>query len=203
VCFNGGSAGDFLIALCAPQNNNMYQIDDNGCVRIHNHYFKNITEKTYKKTLTIDDLDVSKLLRVDNSHFYHKFYNNLANEIYYINYPDNLNSTIVQTYIDKRHAGNLESFFNQHIYSIPNTIRQKVNLNNAKQTFEIMWLKNLRSWQQELTLKSINFQDFFDIKKTQQLVEQLTQSSIANEELFLNTYQTWLNKNRNLQQLFL
>ena len=203
MCFNGGSAGDFLIVLCAPQNNNLYYVDLNGCVQISNYYFKNMTEKIYKNTSTVDDLDTSKLLKVENSHFYHKFYNDLANKIYYINYADNINSTILQTYIDKRHAGNIESFFNKHSNSIPDSIRKNLHVDNVKQVFEILWLKNLKSWQQNLTLEPINLQDFFDIKKMRQIVEQLTQSSIVNEELFLSTYQTWIQKNKNLQQLFL
>jgi hypothetical protein len=127
----------------------------------------------------------------------------LANKIYYINYADNINSTILQTYIDKRHAGNIESFFNKHSNSIPDSIRKNLHVDNVKQVFEILWLKNLKSWQQNLTLEPINLQDFFDIKKMRQIVEQLTQSSIVNEELFLSTYQTWIQKNKNLQQLFL
>jgi hypothetical protein len=66
-----------------------------------------------------------------------------------------------------------------------------------------MWLKNLKSWRQNLALEPINLEDFFDIKKMRQIVEQLTQSLIVNEELFLNTYQAWILKNKNLQQLFL
>jgi hypothetical protein len=172
-------------------------------INLCNEYFKSTIEEIYKNNLTTSDIDLFKVQEVENSHYYLPFFNDIANKVYYIDYPDNLNSIILDTYINKRWHGADDAFLNAHITSIPFTLRKNITANNVRKTFEVLWLKHLKIWRTINNIEAINFKDLFNINQTTQLVELLTQKPITNKELFNSTYQTWQRKNQNLIQLCL
>jgi hypothetical protein len=194
ICFNGGSAGDLIKGLCLGQ----YQLESTGAVFFKNQYFKDITKKIYYQTASKNDIDIQKICTVDNTHFYMDFYHDLAKQIFYIDYPDHLQSSILTAVNNKRHQGNWQSFLEWALYSIPKPLQAKITADNTIDVFKILWSKNLQGWRKNPRMCPINFVDFFDSDKLKGIIEMVSNTTITNYDFFKHNHQSWLEKNSDL-----
>ena len=199
ICFNPGSAGDLLKSLCIEKS--QYQLESHGGVLIKNEYFKNISKKIYYQSATWHDIDLELLYPVENTHFYIDFYHKIANNIFYINYPNHLQAEILNTVKQKRHHDDWGKFIAWHLYSIPEQLKKYVTVETVEDIFNIMWLKNLRGWQNN-NLIPIELSDFFNYNKMQNIVEKVSGKKIQNINEFDLTYFDWIKSNNNLSKLF-
>jgi hypothetical protein len=203
IVFNGGSAGDFLKALCLEQlQPTNYNLTEFGQVVFHVEYFKSITKQHNTCTQHLLDIDLTKINDVDNTHYYFTWYDSFAKS-YYIDYPDNMHSDIINLYFHKAHNNNINSFYDCHIKSVPDVFKSYATPNNILEISMISWRKNLKSWRNNSKLTKINLVDFFEINKMKSIVEQLCNCSINNTHLFLQSWQSWVDKNKSLEESLL
>jgi hypothetical protein len=200
ICFNPGSAGDLLKALCIE--NSQYKLESHGGILIKNQYFKIISKEIYYQSAACHDIDLELLCPVENTHFYIDFYHKIANKIYYINYPTHLQAEILNTVKHKRYHDDWNEFITWHLYSVPDKLKKYVSVETAADVFNIMWLKNLRGWQNNNNLIPIELCDFFDYYKMQNIVEQVSCKRIQNINDFNLTYYDWIKVNSKLAELF-
>ena len=200
ICFNPGSAGDLLKSLCIEKS--QYQLESHGGVLIKNEYFKNISKKIYYQSATWHDIDLELLYPVENTHFYIDFYHKIANKIFYINYPNHLQVEILNAVKHKRYHNDWNEFIAWHLYSIPEQLKKYVTVETAADVFNIMWLKNLRGWQNNNNLIPIELSDFFNYNTIQNVVEKVSGKKIQNINEFNLTYYNWIKSNNKLSELF-
>jgi hypothetical protein len=200
ICFNAGSAGDLLKILCNDQliQNNNYYLESHGAIQIENQYFKKISKEIYYKSNTIDDIDFQKCFKIENTHFYLPAYHQITHRVFYIDYPDEYQTNILNAVNIKRHCGDWSVFLKNNLYSIPEPLHSKIKLDNVIEVFNIMWMKNLRGWQNNNLLEPLNFLDFADSTKLQDIVKNICGIKILNHEIFDDIYQRWLEKNSSL-----
>lgn len=201
IVFTGGSAGDLLKALCLNQDG-LHEVSHAGRIDLHQEYFKDVAEWVYKKQMTVEQMDASKLSWVENSHHYMDFFHDVARHVYFIDYPNQLARSILEIYIEKREHGNPENFLNNHRYSIPVELQRRVTPDNVVDVFEKIWIKNLNSWRNNSQMTAVKLQDFFNSSSMKLLVEQVSGRPITDLERFNQHHQAWLDKNHRLRQLF-
>lgn len=206
IIFNSATAGDFLMSLCCSQipnySLNFKQIET-GRMIVKNAYFKNISQQLYYDPTLIVEWDFTKLHPVENSHYWVDAYRDLTPTCVYINYPHQIQESIMDLYIEKVFDNDVQKMLD---YNLPNMIpafRSKITVNNAKQVHNILWLKNLKAWSNNGNLTPIELKDFFYKDKLETLVEMLTNNKIINQLLFDDIYNNWISKNTRLRNLFL
>jgi len=196
ICFNGGSAGDLLKALClSAWNLDLSAVDLTGRVDFKNRYFKAYSKSIWNKKCLSDDIKWDLMCPVENTHFYLPFYTDIAKKLYYINYNESINHVILKEYLRKRHENNWTLFFDYHIDSIPVKLQEYVNHENCQTVFEIQWIKNLKSWRSNRNLVPIEFTDMLDRHRMLEIVQTITDKCIDNIELFDKIYLNWKNNN--------
>jgi len=202
ICFNGGSAGDFLAGMCSEQllGKATYEIRANGMSQLSST-FKSMTKANYYSDTVPDSLE--NTLPVENTHFYLDYYPEIARQLFYIDYPDDLARDIVQIFMIKRFNNNpaLLSDFIKESYAEP--LRSKINSDNILDVCKINWLKNVRSWRSNARLKPLYLKDYFDQSSFYHMVETVCQCKIQNHDALALGYSDWISKNAQLKQLFL
>ena len=204
ICFNGGSAGDFLKALCLlAWDLDISTLDHNGRVEFEDHYFKKFCKNIYNKTdaLSIEQIDWDLVYPVENSHFYLPCYTDLAKKLYYINYADSANPVILNEYLRKRHRNSWAHFLDYHIEFIPTKLQKHVNEQNCQQVFEINWMKNLKAWRSNTDLLPVEFKDLLDRNQILDIVQTITDKKINDTVAFDRLYLSWKNNNSRLIEL--
>ena len=80
ICFNGGSAGDFLAGICSEQLLGVtpYKIFNNGLAEL-SHKFKKAAEVNYYSSDA--SVNVSNTLPVENTHFYLDYYPQISHKL--------------------------------------------------------------------------------------------------------------------------
>lgn len=201
ICFNAGSAGDLLLALCLSQLNLSYDcfLDTNGAINLKKQYFKEITKQIYYKHNTPTDIDYNKVNPIENTHYYLDLYTNIAEQIYFIDYPDHYQFKILESFKKKRHQDSWLNFLEYNKNSLPKFAQQKVTINNVVEIFSKRWNRNLIGWRANSHMIPINFLDFFNTTKMQNIVEKIINQPIIYNEVFQTTYQSWLEKNQDLK----
>jgi hypothetical protein len=202
ICFNGGSAGDFLAGMCSEQllGKSTYQIRANGILALSST-FKGMTKANYYNDTVPDNLE--NTLPVENTHFYLDYYPEIAHQLFYIDYPDHIARDIVQIFMLKRFNDDpalLADFIKQN-YTEP--LRSKITSDNILDVCKINWLKNVRSWRNNPTLKPLYLKDYFDQSSFYHMVETVCQCDIQNHDALALGYSDWISKNTRLKQLFL
>jgi hypothetical protein len=208
ILFNGGSAGDFLKAISLGQLNqtkNFVTVNDQGRAQLSNDYFKKLCSSSYAiKTMPV--IDFIKVTQVENSHHYLPELDQLAESIWYIDYPDEIQEQIINVYIKKARKNNINFVWQREVElgilnNIPEQMKSKINQDNIVKVLNIHWLKNLRGWRNNPKLLPIQLADFFDLKKFTSIVSNVSKTSI-NQELLEQQYQLWYNQNSELQGIF-
>lgn len=200
--FTGGSGGDFLKMLCCrqlyPEFN--FQLTPAGMIDFNDHYFKDNSQRFFEGDQS--QLDYDRVHLVDNSHYYLENYANIADQLFFIDYPDSIVEVIVDIYIKKRFSGDLELFFNDHYSSLPETMKKYVNKENLVQISPTLWLKQLKVWRENTVLTPVQLSDFFNSQKLKIACETIMQSPIRDTALFDNDHNEWLEKNQKLIEIF-
>ena len=104
IIYNGGAAGDFLKSVCIDQLGASadYEINSEGMMESRQHYFKDFVETCYNNgPNSISQLDYSQTSPVENSHFYFESLQSVTDSLFYIDYPDQLQSEILKLYRKK------------------------------------------------------------------------------------------------------
>ena len=204
ICFNGGSAGDLLKALCLlTWNLDLSIVKQPGRIDFNSQYFKMFCEDIWNKKYCIDDIDWNLVCPVENSHYYLPFYKEVAEKLYYINYNDSANCVILKEYLRKRHNNDWAHFLDRHIESIPVELQHHINHDNCQRVFEIQWIKNLKSWRSNTNLMPIEFVDMLDRNRMLDLVQTITDKKLHNTDMFDNIYQNWKDNNSVLVELII
>lgn len=202
ICFNGGSAGDFLKALCLlAWDLDVSELDQNGRIEFENHYFKKFCEGVYRKNNVIENINWNSVFPVENSHFYLPCFIDLANKLYYINYDDAINPVILNEYLKKRHRNSWSHFYDYHINFIPDKLQKHVNSENCQQVFEINWIKNLKGWRSNPNLLPIELTDLLNRNQALNIVQTITDKKFNDTTLFDKVYTAWKNNNSTLCEL--
>jgi hypothetical protein len=200
ICFNSGSAGDMLVALCLSQLHNYsnFFLDTNGAINLERQYFKQITQQIYYKNLNQSDIEFSNVNPIENTHYYLDFYTSIAKQIYYIDYPDSYQIKILESVKKKRHNDSWEDFLEFNKEFLPEFAKQKVTIDNMIDIFLARWNRNLSGWKNNPHIIPVNFLDFFNATKIQAIVEKIIQRPLTDPNVFLTIWQSWLEKNQNL-----
>lgn len=202
ICFNGGSAGDFLAGVCSEQlfRAPSYKISNNGTAELSS-MFKHITKVDYyNKDVSVD---LSDAMPVENTHFYLDYYPQIARKLYYIDYPDEISRDIVKIFMAKRFDNNPEQMANFMKQWYAESLQSKLNANNVVDACKINWTKNVKSWRNNSLLEPLYLRDYFDRSTFYNMVETVCQRKIKNYETLNASYDGWISKNDQLRQLFL
>jgi len=201
ICFNSGSAGDLLRSLCLDQLTDAadYHLDSNGAVNLEKQYFKEITKQIYYQQRVRDDIDLTQVTAIENTHYYLDFYPELTQRIYFINYPDHYQVKILESVKKKRHNNSWENFLESNREYLPEFARDRATINNVIDVFGRRWQQNLKGWRNTAGMIPIEFTDFFDSKKMQLIVETVIAGPLTDPVAFLAAHQQWLEKNQDLQ----
>lgn len=202
ICFNGGSAGDFLTGICSEQLSGLptYTITNTGMAEL-SHKFKNATEVNYHSSDAW--VDLSNAMPIENTHYYLDYYPQIAQKLFYIDYPDKISQDIVNIFMFKRFANDTERMANFMKQSYTDSMRSKLNASNIVDACKINWTKNIRSWRKNPLLEPLHLRDLFDRSTFYNMVETICQCKIKNYKTLSTGYNNWLEKNDRLKQLFL
>ena len=202
ICFNGGSAGDFLAGICSDQllGSSAYTIRNNGVVELSST-FKHITKADYFNSNA--SVDSSNTLPVENTHYYLDYYPKIAHKLYYIDYKDAMSRDIVDIFLFKRFANDRVRMADFMKSSYTEPIQSKLNASNIVDACEINWTKNIRSWRNNTLLEPLYLQDLFDRSIFYNIVETVCQCKVKDYEKLAAGYDLWISKNNRLRQLFL
>lgn len=200
ICFNSGSAGDLLKALCLSQIDARYgfSLEPQGAILIENQYFKSVTEKIYHRHLDSKDIDLSRVSPVDNSHYYLDFYPDITKNLYYIDYPDSYDIKILETVKKKRYDDDWGRLLEKNLKHFPFLKRSRIKHEDIQKMFLVQWRKNLSGWRNNSLLQPINFLDFFESEKIQSVVEKIINRPLSKVEVFRSVYDAWFEKNIHL-----
>jgi hypothetical protein len=202
ICFNGGSAGDFLAGVCSEQllGKSTYQLRNSGLAQLSST-FKDITEANYYGNTVA--VNLTNTLPVENTHFYLDYYPQIAHKLFFIDYPDNITRNIVEIFMLKRYNNDPRIFAESFKQSFIEPIRTKINQYNILDVCIIDWTKNIKTWRNNPLLTPVYLQDYFDRPLFYNIVETVCQSKITNSEKLAISYDNWISKNEHLRQLFL
>lgn len=206
IVFNSGSAGDFLMGLCCSQIDNTlvnYKQLNSGRMLIDNEYFKTSSQKLFYNPDSDMKWDFSKTYKVENSHFWLDAYKDLASRCVYIDYPDQVQESIMDIFIEKVYNNDIQKMLDFNLPNMLPALRPKITINNTKQVYNVLWRKNLIGWHNNKNLTAIELKDFFYKNKLENIVKKLINNKISNQEMFDNIYNNWLSKNTKLRELFL
>lgn len=202
ICFNGGSAGDFLKLACNQQidPNFDYTLSKLGMVEL-SHNFKDFTNAVFNKTKTWDDIASVDVDQIDNTHFYLDEFKTLAKHLFYIDYPDSMNSTIVDLYATKRVRNH--SVLTQRVkLTLPLPLQRYVNESNAKEICQVRWKRNLETWRNNPDLAAIQLKDFFNFEKLSDIVACVSGQTKLDLTKLQVLHSAWVEKNSQMQLKF-
>ena len=201
IIYNGGSAGDFLKLICNQQLGTEfdYELNNTGLIFAQRHYFKSFIDHCfYQDPNAIAQLDVSKVLPVENSHFYFEALESVTDSFFYIDYPDNLQHNIIKIYCNKQWKNNRELIYQYHLQRLPINLRRFITVDNIEQALEKLWLKQLKIWRTTARLKLIQLADLMRHESLVPVVEQIIQQPLLDPDKLRITHQQWLDKNSEL-----
>jgi len=200
ICFNGGAGGDFLKAVCLTQFDISFssKIDNNGMVEFDDHYFKQKCQEYYETPFDWTTIDQSRVLPVDNSHYYFDWFSKIASSIYFIDYPDNMTDIIVETCIDKRFQGNKDEFIKMSLAKMPLELQKIIPQNKQLDAIGTTWVRNQNNWRTATSMRSIGLVDLFDLNKLKLIVKEIVQKELVSLEQFEYLYYQWIQKNQHL-----
>ena len=202
ICFNGGSAGDFLAGTCSEQllGLSTYVITNTGMAETSSK-FKHTTKADYYNKNT--SVNLSNTLPVENTHFYLDYYPQISRKLFYIDYPDAISRDIVNIFMFKRFANDpaLMADFMKPLY--PEPMQSKLNAINVVDACKINWIKNIKSWRNNTLLEPLYLQDLFDRLTFYNMVETVCQCKIKDYGTLSAGYDSWISKNDRLRQLFI
>jgi hypothetical protein len=210
ILFNGGSCGDFLKTICISQlyAQSLVVVNPDGRAKNYNEYFKKLCAERYPQ-VTMPELDWSQISLVENAHHYLPWQSQLCNSVWYIDYPDACQSTVVDVYIKKARKNSLDYLWQRELElgllnNVPESLRHCITPDNITMVVIINWNKNLKAWRTNTSLSPINLEDFFDLEKFTKIVSSVSKLSIdqLNYELLRSQYYQWQIKNQELQGMF-
>jgi hypothetical protein len=201
ICFNGGSAGDFLKVACNQQLGTSvnYTISTQGMVEI-SHNFKNFADAVYNQKKSWESFDSVKFSIIENSHFYLEEFKSLTDNLFYIDYPDILGSTVVELYATKRfrdHNRLVESVKS----TLPSPMQKYVNSSNVKEICEVRWKRNLQSWRENSNINAVNLVDFFNFERLSTVITSIIGQELLDFEKLRSLQNDWLRKNSTIRQI--
>lgn len=164
-------------------------------------YFKKISQDMFYQSQPTA-WDLSQIKHVENTHFYLDIYQEMADQCFYIDYPDHLQDEIMKIYSYKIFRNDMEKFLARHLSSLHASLQSKVNDKNALEVFNILWLKSLKSWRDRSDLLRISLADFFDQTKMISLVETIIKDKIKHPGKFDMVYSQWMEKNQTMKEIF-
>ena len=202
ICFNGGSAGDFLKLACNQQLNPgvEYYMSDRGMIEMP-HDFKDFTNAVFNKTRSWAEVNTVAVSPVDNTHFYFEEFKSLTKNLFYIDYPNSVNSTVVDLYANKR-VQDLGLLVSRVKSTLPVPMQRYVNEHTVKDICQIRWKRNIDGWRSNPDLCAVQLTDFFDFEKLTKIVTQVTGSAITNFSGLRALHTGWTEKNKHVQQIF-
>ena len=210
ICYNGGSGGDFVKALCCKQYSKEKHINfafsDQGQTKFVSHYFKMYCEQNYRywqQSQVPSTLDVGKVYPVENSHYFHEWFKTITPNIYFIDYPDHAAEQLVNIYLQKPHRGDIQKFLQNQKPTLPDWAQRKLDDKNFIKIFPILWTKQIKVWRQRSDMTAINLVDFFDVKKLQLIVEKITNVPVRDQEDFSTFFEKWSSANQALREAVL
>jgi hypothetical protein len=197
ICFNGGSCGDLLLTLCMSQlpYHFEFKLESAGFVNLKKQYFKEITKQIYHGKHSPDKIDFALCKPIENTHYTLDLYQNLADQIYFIDYADHLQQSVLTRYIEKRYHNNWQEFLLSNQQFLPVFAQNKVCIDNCADLFNIQWKKNLTEWRRRPNMIAVNFEDFFTYSNMQSIVEKITGRPIQSQQMFDSIYLPWQKKN--------
>jgi hypothetical protein len=192
IVYNGGSGGDFLKIMCLQQLNYFvnYNLTSSGRIQVVDQYFKEFTNKIN----CANTIDYNQIAPVDNTHFYHPWFNDIAN-VYYIDYPKELQDILIKIYMIKVNCSP-DEFLHYHMEFIPTPLQKYINLTNIDLALNIQFNKNINTWRNTPNLIKIDMLDFFNQLKFKNIVELLCNHPLTNKDVFLQSYNIWIDKNK-------
>jgi hypothetical protein len=196
IIFNGGAAGDFLKAICVEQLlGPKHVLDGNGMIDFDHHHLKDVTESWYtnKNQLMID---YNKLCTVENTHYYLDWYPHVCENIYYIDYCENLQYKILEAVKKKRHKDSWSNFLQDNKVYLPSYFQDKVTEKDVINVFAKRWNRNLIGWRSNLLITPIPFLDLFEIEKIIKIIETINKQPCQDIEIIKKTHAYWLKKIR-------
>lgn len=204
LVYNGGSAGDFLKTVSIEQlgQGSNHTLTDQGMIEFDHHYFKFITSQWYDdKYQHPIEIDNSRVYGVENTHYYHESYFQITDNIFYIDYSEELQPLILDLYVKKRWNNDYQKLLKLHESSLPENLRKFVQTENISKVLNVIWIKNLKLWR-AAGIKRIDFQDLLNYDSMASTVERIIQQPIVDAELLQKTYQSWIDKNHSLVSFF-
>jgi hypothetical protein len=202
ICFNSGSAGDLLLALCLSQIGypSDHYIDNNGAVNFnpHTQYFKAITQDIFYGTSTKENIDFARVKKIENTHYYLDWYPSVCDHLYYIDYPENLQYKILESVKKKRYNDSWSNFLEDNKTFLPKFAQEKVTEKDIVNVFVQRWNKNLVGWRSNPLITPVSFLDFFEIKKIVKLIETINKQPCQDVEILEKIHTQWLENNQDL-----
>jgi hypothetical protein len=206
ITFNSATAGDFLMSVCCSQLQGFslkFTQLESGRMIVNNTYFKKTSQELYYKKTNKVEWDFTKIYPVENSHFWIDAYRDLASTCVYINYPHQVQESIMDVYIEKVFDNDMQKMLDHNLPNMIPALRSKITVDNAKQVCNMLWLKNLKGWSNNSNLTPIELKDFFYKDKLEAIVKMLINNKITNQLAFNEIYNSWISKNTKLRNLFL
>lgn len=206
IVFNSATGGDFLTSLCWSQlagTSGSFRQEDSGRMNLNNRYFKDITTKMYHEPGINLEFDPAQMHLVENSHYWLNVYNEIADQCVFIDYPEQIQSYIMQIYLEKVFGNDKQKMLERNMPHQQSFIAKKISVDNVEKILNIHWQKNIRAWRCNSNMLPIQLADFFDYQKMQSVVCQLIGHELVDEQKFEQIYNNWLSKNNKLRCLFL
>ena len=198
ICFNGGTGGDMLLTLCLSQLDSdfNFKLEQQGFLNLKNQYFKETTKKIFCQQLTVSDLDCNKVTPIEHSHYYLDFYTSIAEKIFFIDYKDCMQQSVLERCVEKRYNNDWAQFLMDSKQFLPKFAQDKANEKNCAQLFNIQWKKNLLSWRNNPHMIAINLQEFSNKESMQNIVEKIIGQPLKSAKIFEDIYTDWQEKNK-------
>lgn len=206
ICFNSGSGGDFLKAICNEQlqpSGLTHYVHCDGTVDIANNSFKQAIEKIYYNKLGTGAIFDIPLELVENTHYYIEELKEVTTNLFYIEYPDDVTEHIIKSYVNKRLMGDQTIFFDSFKSTLSESLQDKLTVDNLYVISKIKWSKNIKAWRANTSLQPVALEDFFDPGKFQRIVKTITSLDKLDEDMFLKTYNLWIKNNNYLKEIFI
>lgn len=204
VIYTGGSCGDFLKLLCCQQldSNFGFNVTDRGKMNFDNHYFKEVTDYCFRNKQPLTCLDTTKLNKIENSHFYLDGYRDLADKIFFVDYPNQFAPKIVEIYRKKRSLNDSAALLKNHQALLPELVKKYANKDNIVKILSVLWVNQLKSLRNNPALIPIQLRDVFDKIKLKSICQTVIDQPLADHALFDQTFERWINNNQELAELF-
>lgn len=204
IIYTGGAGGDFLKAICCQQltPDFKFALTHRGMMNFRNHYFKDVSDQSVGTNQLPADLDLSKLDKIENSHFYLNGYQDLADRLFFIDYPDQYAPNIVEAYKKKRWFDDYNVLLEKHQHMFPNSFKKHINEESIIKMLSAMWVRQLKSLRANSALVSIQLSDMLDKTKLKSICQTIINCPLQNPALFDQTFDHWIQHNQQLVELF-